>query len=110
MLVKDGYKGSGDYGVCIWVYNGQKPNRTEGNRNPRGNQSKLSVCHSSQIIEPGIQAYTGKWALEAKSPGVTVKDKQYTIDQRVAATLYCIQNHLVSKQNIILVKDLVITN
>jgi hypothetical protein len=62
----------------------------------------------SQIIEPGIQAYTGKWAFEISS-GVTVKDKQYTIDQRVA-TLYCIQNHLVSKQNIILVKDLVITN
>jgi hypothetical protein len=40
--------------------------------------SKLSVCHSSQIIEPGIQAYTGKWALKRN---LTVKDKQYTIDQ-----------------------------
>jgi hypothetical protein len=29
---------------------------------------------------------------------VTVKDKQYTIDQRVAATLYCIQNHCVQAE------------
>jgi hypothetical protein len=34
MLVKDGYKGSGDYGVFAFgVYNGQTSNRTEGNRN-----------------------------------------------------------------------------
>jgi hypothetical protein len=45
MLVKDGYKGSGDYGVFAFEYTMVKPNRTEGNRNPRGNQSKLSVCH-----------------------------------------------------------------
>jgi hypothetical protein len=31
------------------------------------NQSKLPFVIGSQIIEPGIQAYTGKWALEAKS-------------------------------------------
>jgi hypothetical protein len=34
MLVKDGYKGSGDYGVFAFgAYNGQTANRTEGNRN-----------------------------------------------------------------------------
>jgi hypothetical protein len=65
----------------------------------------------SQIIEPGIQAYTGKWALEAKiSSGVTVKDKQYTIDQRVAATFVLYPKPFGVKQNIILVKDLVIIN
>jgi hypothetical protein len=48
--------------VCIWVYNGQTSNRTEGNRNLHGNQSKLPFVIGSQIIEPGIQAYTGKWA------------------------------------------------
>jgi hypothetical protein len=51
----------------------------------------------SQIIEPGIQAYTGKWALEISS-GVTVKTNNILLDQRVAATLYCIQNHLVQAE------------
>jgi hypothetical protein len=67
--------------------------------------SKLPFVIGSQIIEPGIQAYTGKWAFGSEiSSGVTVKDKQYTIDQRVAATFVLYQNHLVSKQNIILVR------
>jgi hypothetical protein len=34
MLVKDGYKGSGDYGVFAFgAFNGQTANRTEANRN-----------------------------------------------------------------------------
>jgi hypothetical protein len=45
MLVKDGYKGSGDYGVFAFGVQWSNLHRTEGNRNPRGNQSKLSVCH-----------------------------------------------------------------
>jgi hypothetical protein len=63
MLVKDGYKGS-DYGVfafeCTMVKPpiGQKEIETA-----RGNQSYPFVI-GSQIIEPGIQAYTGKWALK----------------------------------------------
>jgi hypothetical protein len=47
------------------VYNGQT---SIGQKEiARGNQSKLPFVIGSQIIEPGIQAYTGKWALEAKS-------------------------------------------
>jgi hypothetical protein len=89
MLVKDGYKGSGDYGVFAFgVYNGQTSNRTEGNRNLHMvTRVSYPLVIGSQIIEPGIQAYTGKWAFGSEiSSGVTVKDKQYTIDQRVAAT------------------------
>jgi hypothetical protein len=89
MLVKDGYKGSGDYGVFAFgVYNGQTSNRTEGNRNLHMvTRVSYPFVIGSQIIEPGIQAYTGKWAFGSEiSSGVTVKDKQYTIDQRVAAT------------------------
>jgi hypothetical protein len=41
-------------------------NRTEGNRNLHV-VSKLPFVIGSQIIEPGIQAYTGKWAFGAKS-------------------------------------------
>jgi len=89
MLVKDGFKGSGDYGVFAFgVYNGQIANKLDGN-------SDLNVVArvtypfviGSQIIEPGIQAYTGKWAFTGEiSPGVKVNDPQYVKDQRVGAT------------------------
>jgi hypothetical protein len=44
MLVKDGYKGSGDYGVFAFgVYNGQTPIGQKEIETARGNQSKLPV-------------------------------------------------------------------
>lgn len=89
MLVKDGYKGTGDYGVFgFGVYNGQTANRSEAN-------TKLHVVArvsypfeiGSQIIEPGLQAYSGKWAFTNElSTGVTTPDKQDTKDHRVAAS------------------------
>ncbi|KAF2341292.1 porin [Flavobacterium tistrianum] len=89
MLVKDGYKGSGDFGVfALGVYNGQIANKLDGNRdlNVVGRVTYPFVI-GSQIIEPGIQAYTGKWAFTGEvSPGVTVNDPQYVKDQRVGAT------------------------
>ncbi|TDE55590.1 porin [Flavobacterium sp. GT3P67] len=90
MLVKDGYKGSGDYGVFAFgAYNGQTANRSEGNRNLHV-VTRVSYPFEigSQIIEPGIQAYTGKWAFSNNelSTGVTTPNRQNTIDQRVAAS------------------------
>lgn len=89
MLVRDGYKGSGDYGVFgFGAYNGQTANRSEANRNLHL-VARVSYPFEigSQIIEPGIQGYTGKWAFTNElSPGVTTANKQYTMDQRVAAT------------------------
>lgn len=89
MLVKDGYKGSGDFGVFAFgVYNGQIANKLDGNRdlNVVARVSYPFVI-GSQIIEPGIQAYTGKWAFTGEiSPGVIVNDPQYVKDQRVGAT------------------------
>jgi hypothetical protein len=89
MLVRDGYKGSGDYGVFAFgVYNGQTANKFEGNRNLHV-VSRLTYPFviGSQIIEPGIQAYTGKWAFSNElSKDVTTEDKQYTIDSRAGAT------------------------
>ncbi|TPG38835.1 porin [Flavobacterium pectinovorum] len=89
MLVKDGYKGSGDFGVFAFgVYNGQLANKLDGNRdlNVVARVSYPFVI-GSQIIEPGIQAYTGKWAFTGEiSPGVIVNDPQYVKDQRVGAT------------------------
>jgi hypothetical protein len=89
MLVKDGYKGSGDYGVFAFgVYNGQIANKLDGNRDLNVvARVTYPFVIGSQIIEPGIQAYTGKWAFTGEvSPGVTVNDPQYVKDQRVGAT------------------------
>jgi hypothetical protein len=85
MLVKDGYKGSGDFGVfALGVYNGQ----IDGNRDLNVvARVTYPFVIGNQIIEPGIQAYTGKWAFTGEiSNGVTVNDPQYVKDQRVGAT------------------------
>lgn len=89
MLVKEGYKGSGDYGVFAFgAYNGQTSNKSEGNRNLHVvTRVSYPFVVGNQIIEPGIQAYTGKWAFGSEiSTGVTVVNKQNTLDQRVAAS------------------------
>lgn len=89
-LVSDGFKGSGDYGVFgFGVFNGQTANRPEQNNNLHV-VGRLSFPFEikDQIIEPSIQAYTGKYSITSDqlSPGVKVAaDKQY-IDERVAAT------------------------
>lgn len=89
MLVKDGYKGSGDYGVFAFgVYNGQTANKSEANRNLHVvSRITYPFVIGNQIIEPGIQAYTGKWAFTNElSTGVTTPEKQYTLDQRAGAS------------------------
>ena len=89
MLVRDGYKGSGDFGVFAFgVYNGQIANKLDGNRDLNVvARVTYPFVIGSQIIEPGIQAYTGKWAFTGEvSPGVMVNDPQYVKDQRVGAT------------------------
>ena len=88
MLVNEGYKGSGDYGVFgIGLYNGQTANK------PELNKDKHVVVRlacpfkvKSQIFEPGIQAYTGKYVIpdDLLTSGVKFRsDKTYT-DQRIA--------------------------
>ena len=89
MLVKDGYKGSGDFGVFAFgVYNGQIANKIDGNRDLNVvARVTYPFVIGNQIIEPGIQAYTGKWAFTGEiSSGVAVNDPQYIKDQRVGAT------------------------
>ena len=89
MLVRDGYKGSGDYGVFAFgVYNGQTANKVEGNRDLHVvSRVAYPFVVGSQIIEPALQAYTGKWAFSNElSTGVTTPDPQKTIDQRVGAS------------------------
>jgi len=89
MLIKEGYKGSGDYGVFAFgAYNGQTANKSEANRNLHVvTRITYPFVIGNQIIEPGLQAYTGKYAFTTElSSGVTTPNKQYTLDQRVGAT------------------------
>jgi hypothetical protein len=87
-LVKDGLKGSGDYGVfALGVYNGQTANQTERNDNLHV-VSRLSypIKIKNQIIEPAIQAYTGKFTLLSTSSGVKKNEDSEYLDQRAAAS------------------------
>jgi len=89
MLVKDGYKGSGDYGVFAFgAYNGQTANKSEANRDLHFvTRVSYPFAVGNQIIEPGLQAYTGKWALSSTDIATAANlDKNYLTDQRVAAS------------------------
>jgi len=90
MLVKDGYKGSGDYGVFAFgAYNGANVNKPETNRDLHVvARITYPFVIGNQIIEPGLQAYTGKWAFTSEiSDGVITNfDKKYVTDQRVGAS------------------------
>jgi hypothetical protein len=89
MLIKDGFKGSGDYGVFAFgVYNGQTANRSEANRNSHiVTRISYPFVIGSQIIEPGLQAYSGKWAMSSTDIATASSlDKNYLTDQRVAAS------------------------
>jgi phosphate-selective porin len=89
-LVRDGLKGSGDYGVfAIGAFNGQAANNSELN-----NQLHVVARFSypveigNQIIEPGIQGYTGKYVMAEGDLSEGVKtnvDLNYD-DQRAAVS------------------------
>jgi hypothetical protein len=87
-LVRDGYKGSGDYGVFAFgAYNGQTANQTERNNSPHiVGRLSYPISIGNQIIEPGIQAYTGKFVLlSTNSKTKKVASSEY-LDQRSAAS------------------------
>ncbi|MGN7203066.1 porin [Pedobacter sp. SAFR-022] len=89
-LVKDGLKGSGDFGIfAIGVFNGQTPNQLDQN-NELHTVARVTwpFAIGNQIIEPGIQGYTGKFVVPENEISDDVKytaDRNY-LDQRVAAT------------------------
>ncbi len=90
-LIADGLKGNGDYGIFAFgAYNGQTANKPELNNEPHV-VARLTYpfqLKNGQIIEPGIQAYSGKYVLPTDLRSVGVKgtsDFSY-LDQRVAAS------------------------
>lgn len=88
-LVSSGLKGSGDYGVFgVGVYNGQTANRPELNSN-KHIVTRVSYPFElkKQIVELGIQAYTGKVTLVSTSPGVNYATDKLYDDKRVAGTV-----------------------
>lgn len=89
-LVRDGLKGSGDYGVfALGAYNGQTANRPEQNDQLHVvTRFSYPMAVGNQIIEPGIQAYTGKYVVtrEQTSAGAKFSQDRNYLDQRIAGT------------------------
>ncbi|GAB1449327.1 OprO/OprP family phosphate-selective porin [Bacteroidota bacterium] len=89
-LVNSGLKGSGDYGVfALGLYNGQTANSPELNSEPHAvirYSNPMRV--GEQIVEAGLQAYTGKFVMPKAnlSSGVKVNSDLNYRDERVAAT------------------------
>ncbi len=89
-LVRDGLKGSGDYGIfALGAYNGQTSNRPEQNDQLHVvTRFTYPMAVGNQIIEPSIQAYTGKYVVtrDQTSIGTKIKQDRNYLDQRLAGT------------------------
>jgi Phosphate-selective porin O and P len=90
-LVADGLKGSGDYGVFgVGLYNGQTANKPELN-NKQHLVARVSypVEIKGQIIEAGVQGYSGKFVIPADqlSAGVKTNDNKEYADERFAGSI-----------------------
>lgn len=92
MLVNSGLKGSGDYGVLgLGAYNGQTANSPEAN-DELHYVARLTYpfqFKNGQIIEPGFQAYTGKYVIskDRVTKGVKHNTELEYLDERIAASL-----------------------
>lgn len=100
-LVRDGLKGSGDYGVFAFgAYNGQGLNRSDSNDRPHM-VSRVSYpfkFDNGQIFEPGLQGYTGLFVPRTREISLDDSEEVFTPsytksgirDERVAlsAVLY----------------------
>jgi hypothetical protein len=87
-LVNAGLKGSGDYGVFgLGIYNGQTANRPEINNKPHivGRISYPFELKNKQIVEIGVQGYTGEVGITKSSSAV--KGETVFLDRRVAGSL-----------------------
>lgn len=90
-LVNDGLKASGDYGVFgIGAYNGQTANRAEQNDEPHvvARISYPFAIPGNQIMELGVQGYTGNYVIttDQVNTGVKLNTGRSYKDERIAAT------------------------
>ena len=89
-LINDGLKGSGDYGVFSFgAYNGQTANRAEANNSPHiVSRFSYPFAVNKQIVEMGVQAYTGQYILtpDLINAGVKLPATRSFLDQRVASS------------------------
>jgi hypothetical protein len=89
-LVNDGLKGSGDYGVFSFgAYNGQTANRAEANNSSHiVSRFSYPFAVNKQIVEMGVQAYTGQYILtpDLINAGVKLPASRSFLDQRVAGS------------------------
>jgi phosphate-selective porin len=89
-FVRNNEKGSGDYGVFAFgAYNGQTANRAEQNKKLHiVSRFSYPIKVRNQIIEPGLQAYTGEFVLPTDLRSANVKAvKSFEFrDERVAAS------------------------
>jgi Phosphate-selective porin O and P len=90
-FVRDNFKGSGDYGVFAFgLYNGQTANRAELNNSLHA-VARISYPFEAgkQILEPGIQAYAGKYVLptDLRSTGVKAANNFEFDDKRFATSI-----------------------
>ncbi len=89
-LVKQGLKGSGDYGVAgVGIYNGQTANRPELNKVPHVvARFSYPFYAKKQILEIGVQGYSGKYTIakDMVSSGTGATTERDYWDQRVAGT------------------------
>ena len=89
-LVRDGLKGSGDYGMLgLGVFNGQTTNRAElNNQQHVVGRFSYPLALGRHIIEPALQAYSGEYVVapDQLSTGVKYRPDLRYPDQRVAAT------------------------
>jgi hypothetical protein len=85
-LVLKGLKGSGDYGVVgFGAFNGQTANKPDLNNNIHMvGRISYPIRIGGQIIEPGVQAYSGRVVIADRTSGVT-GEREFR-DQRVAGT------------------------
>lgn len=89
-IMKDGLKGSGDYGVFAFgIYNGQSANRAEQNNNLHmAARLTYPFLFGDQLIEVGAQAYTGKFVVNSDqlSAGTKINASKNYLDERAAVS------------------------